>query len=398
MNFKFLIHKNFLTFALSFLALINWSCSKETGDSPYIKQQVKSTVLVYAVATNSLSGNLVSDKNEMLLAAVDLDVNQNNVLVFETKYGAVVNGDRTAEIRLLRLVKSGDSYVWNVEKEFTDDIDPLNPSRVSEVIDYVANNYKAENYGLVFWSHSTGSQPYTYNNTKADNGLAYSFGQDLTAKNDEFIQINIDELAKAVPDRMFDFIWFDSCYMSNIESIYEFRNKCNTYVGYATEVLEYGLPYNIVLPYMVGENPDLISAADLFYQYYQNSIATIAVVDMNKIENFAQSCRTFMGKNVEVSPSSYMKYTRFSTGPFYELGDYAKDLAVKNGNEISEDQWNELIDNIVIYKAATPRDFSYNTIYPERFSGLSTHVYSTSDDSESEIYYKSLGWYKAVFE
>ena len=389
-KFQKYFNKSIYLFSVLGFSFLGWSCRDKGVNPP--DENKDSTILVYAVATNSLSSNLVSDKNEMVQAASEIDLNKNNILVFETKYDTQ---DRSkSKISLLKLVKNNEGFGWETVKDFSDGIDPLNPSRISEVINYVSDNLKATSNGLIFWSHSTGSQPYLYTRT-SDESLSYSFGQDLNASTAN-VQINVDQLADAVPDNFFDFIWFDSCYMSNIETIYEFRNKCSTFVGYPTEVLEYGLPYNIVLPYMVGTNPDLIYAAELFYRYYENRIATIAVVDMNKIYDFSEECHNILKGNYNVSTYGFMKYTRYTTGPFYELGDYVKAVASEADLELSDSQWNNILDQFILYKAATASDFSYSPIYADRYSGISAHVYSFDNDDESERYYKSLDWYKDV--
>ena len=364
---------------------------------------VNSTILVYAVATNSLSGNLVSDKNEMLLAAPYIDLDNNNVLIFETKYQYVEQTNSyIGAVNLLKLVKNEDKYEWKVEKEYSPEIASLNPERISEVINYVTENYKAENYGLIFWSHSTGAQPFVPQRTMSL-PMAFSFGQDKTTLEAEYEQINVDELADAVPDGVFDFIWFDSCYMSNIESIYQFRGKCNTYIGYPTEVLEYGLPYDIVLPKLVGSTPDIEGAADKFFKYYAESqyfslrIATIAAIDMKKINSLADFCKDYYKPGVEVDYAPFIKYTRYTTGPFYDLGDYTKQMAREQEMEIDPEDWSTVLDECVIYKAATPYDFAGRPIYPERYSGISTHVYSFGEESDSEKFYRGLAWYGDAF-
>lgn len=388
--FKNYINKILVSTILGGLCFALSSCSDD-NNSPE-NGVADTTVLVYAIATNSLSSNLVSDKNEMIKAAADIDLRKNNILVFETKYDP---SDRSKSIiSLLKLVKTNESFGWETVKEYSNDLEPLDPSRITEVINYVTKNFESKNKGLVFWSHSTGSQPYL--SSRSDDKLAYSFGQDQTASTAN-AQINVDVLADAVPDGMFDYIWFDSCYMGNIETLYEFRNKCNLYVGYPTEVLEYGLPYDMVLPYLVGPHPDIIYAAELFYKYYQNSKATIAVINMNNIEDFAKDCRNIFSGENNVNTSGFMKYTRSNTGPFYELGDYAKEVARVSDRSISDENWNSILEKIVLYKASTKRDFSESLIVPERYSGISAHVYSFGNDSNNEIYYKSLDWYKDVF-
>lgn len=400
-----------LLVATAFLVATGCFTSCTDGpDTPEDHTPRKSTVLVYAVATNSLSGNLVSDKNEMLTGASYIDLKQNNILVFETQYKYDVNNVRVRNVNLLKLVKKQingeDVYQWDNVKDYNDGVDPLDPERITEVINYVTENYPADKYGLVLWSHSTGSQPYLVSAPKVDSNLdqvslpeQYSFGQDVTIDNGEpHYQINVDSLADAIPDHLFEYIWFDSCYMSNIESIYQLRNKCNTYVGYATEVLDAGLPYQYVLPFMVGEKPDLTMAAQTFFNYYAGSIATIAVTDMLKLEALADYCKNIYNEGVQVSPFGMMKYTRFSTGPFYDFGDYTKAMGEVNDIEVTDEEWQNIINECVVYKAATSHDFAGNRIHSERYSGISTHIYSFGDaDSETEAFYKSLDWYKRVF-
>ena len=387
--------KIFGLLAACFLALNFVSCSNDPSDSPFVGDDKESTVLIYAVATNSLSSNLVSDKMEMLQAASNIDLSKNNVLIFETKYQTLSDGSRSSDINLIKLTKSNQGVGWEMVKDYNDGVDPLQPSRITEVINYVIDNFDAKSRGLIFWSHSTGSQPFVA--TRSSDTMAYSFGQDKTTTLPIYEQINVDDLADAIPSGIFDFIWFDSCYMSNIETAYEFRNKCNTYVGYATEVLANGLPYDLVLPFIVGENPDLTLAAETFFNYYSKNIATIAVLDMTKIEDFAAECSVYLNEGLSPSSISLMDYSRDGIGPFYDLGDYVKSMAELAEIELTDEEWDEILNRFVIYKAATTKNFSGITIDQSRYSGISTHLYKFNIDSLAESYYKSLDWFKEVF-
>lgn len=386
------------------------SCSQDSPKSPDpINEPKQSTVLIYAVATNSLTGNLVSDKNEILEAAVKIDLNKNNVLIFETQYKYLEDNTRVGDVNLLKLVKEENQFSWECVKDFNDGIASLDPIRISEIISYVSDYYPAENYGLVFWSHSTASQPYfetaskvlsSYSNepSKVDLPMQYAFGQDIpVGSGNPFYQINIDDLAEAIPDNFFDYIWFDSCYMSNIETIYQFRNKCKTFVGYPTEVLDSGLPYQYVLPYMVGSDYDLTKAADAFYQYYSYSFGTIAVIDMNKIESIADFCRNVYQEGTEIKTSSLVRYSRNSTGPFYDFGDYTRAMAVANSGEGITEEFEKVLNEAILYKATTDGTLLGLSINKNSFSGISTHVYKFGEDDQKEQFYKSLDWFQSVF-
>lgn len=415
----------FLSIGLSFFLM---ACEQEKlGNSPFVgpeepddteepainenPNEIKeSTVLIYAVATNSLGSNLIDDKNEMLLAAENIDLSKNNVLIFETRFEKYYDYSSEPIINLIKLIKKGDSYDWNLEKEYTTEKASLDPEQISEIISYVTNTYPAENNGLIFWSHSTASNPY-FPATKSEGGttdlpMQYSFGDDKIYSNGEdFCQINVDDLATAIPDGLFDFIWFDSCYMSNIETIYQFRNKSDFFIGAPTEVPAPGMPYHYTLPLLVGSEPDYAEAAKLFFNYYNEEYsgvpATIAVIDLNNLNILSDYCKEIYTGYKDAPSTSYMlKYTNNSTpsyGPFYDLGDFTKEVASEKGLEITAEEWQDLISQLVIYKAATATDYNRNRIDKEKYSGISTYIYRPEDNSLKEAYFESLDWFNEVF-
>lgn len=373
--------------------LILFSCNNDNeADSPYTRGKDKTTVLIYAVATNSLSGNLDPDKAEMLVGAESIDMNTNNILVYQTTYRDTP--------KLLEIVETPEGYTFETIKEYSKEISSLDPERISEVLNFVTENFQSDNYGLIFWSHSSGSEPFIPNPEPETARPDGSFGQDIDQETSISTRINIDQLASLIPNGVFDYIWFDSCYMGNIESIYEFRGKCHYYIGYPTEVLDMGMPYHLVLPEITGSAPDVVKGAKAFFNYYYDypsaylRVATVGVVDMNKLDLLADVCKKAYSYTGYISPYSLACYTRGSTGPFFDLGDYVKAMA---GNlEIDDfiEEWEDALNQCVIYKAATPTDFAGNQINQENYSGLSCHIYDSQENSLKENYYRSLSWFK----
>ena len=49
--------------------------------------------------------------------------------------------------------------------------------------------------------------------------------------------MEIDDLAKGLPDDLFDFILFDACYMASVECTYELRNKAEYILASPTETM-----------------------------------------------------------------------------------------------------------------------------------------------------------------
>ncbi len=396
---QILLAASALMFALSLT-----SCGEDTPSEPAKDESIKSTVLLYAVASNNLYSNLIDDKEEILTAASQMDLTGLRMLVYQvTPYD---------EPSLLELKKGADGTATFVTvKEYSKDMYSTDPRRIAEVIDYVKTEYVSALYGLVLWSHGTGLDPFT--STRSDDGdeeednlhrslpMLYSFGQDKNGSDED--RINIDELADAIPDNLFNFIWFDACYMSGIETIYELRDKCEYFVGYPTEVFTPGMPYDLTLPYFLAEKPNLAGGAEAFFKYYAEHssssyrVATVCVVDMDKLEPVADFCKTaYVGAYLS-SGVGLQKYTRGSIGPFYDFGQYTRLMSAQNDSYADIEAFEKALDDLVIYAAATDVDFNYNAINQENFSGISCHLFFDDGGSKLE-FYKTLDWYKRVYE
>lgn len=386
-------------------AVIFFSCKSSKDEPDDIPSKNKMTVLVYAENTN-LSA-LPSDKAEMLDAAKNMNLNGLSLLVYEV--------NNSGNPRLVELKKNAEGNLDFVTlKEYSRDVYSIAPERISEVIKDTRTLKEAEKYGLILWSHGFGWEPFFDNTSRSETiaegstedniimelPLIYSFGADSSAGDTK--KINIDDLADAIPDDMFEYIWFDACMMCGIETIYELRNKCKYFGGYPTEIYNPGMPYDRILPYLLSSDPDLVGCAKQIYNYYADSECTIAVVDMSKLESVADYCRqAYIG--AEVVPVSVLQYysgNQRVTYRFYDFGQYTRLMAESNPNAGNIEDFDKLMDELVIYKAATSYDFSYpkKPISQENYSGISCHRYDPEQNDKVVAYYKTLDWFKRVYE
>lgn len=376
--------------AMALLMCIVSSC-KSDNDEP-TPEKAKQSLLIYMVAANTLNESKDTDLEEILVGAKYVDFSKFNVLIFEHgKYESPV---------LWKLEKDNGVVSKTLVKAYLEDPSSASKARISSVIADMLEYAPAENYGLVLWSHALGWTPAAApQKLKLDNGSVAPtwFGDDYG------VHINIDELAEAIPDNLFSFIWMDCCYMSGIETIYELRNKCQTYIGYPTEILADGMPYNLTLPYIMREQPDLVGAATATFDYYSNQekesyrSCTIAVVDMTKIEDVAEAAKIVLKdvstKDFPVDTYNLQRYSRGSQGPYFDFIAYMG----KFGDEYSSPivDLRQVFNDMVIYKAATEKFLTINIDY-ESFSGVSVHALRL-DGSEEENYYKTLDWYQRVY-
>lgn len=164
------------------------------------------------------------------------------------------------------------------------------------------------------------------------------------------------------------------------------------------------MPYQLTLPYLLKENPDCVEAARQFFHYYESgqdtgwAVATVGVFRTQDIEPVADYCRlAYAGAE---KPSSYglQYYSRGSNGPFYDFGQYTRRIVSSNDNAPDLQEFIEAMEKFVIYKAATRLNFAGKEIDQENYSGLSCHLYDPEATDNKTSYYRSLDWFKRVYE
>ncbi len=399
--YSFILHLSILSILLSGLV----SCgSKDEPDSPAVDDpKGKMTVLLYAVVADL---DLESDKNEILAGAADIDLDENKLFVYQVY--------RHGYPQLLELTRDLEGKPqFQVVKVYDRELYSTDPKRISGVIEDAMVMAPAEDYGLIFWSHGTGWSPDFSNHgetelasNEASIPATYSFGYDTDVERDPFYtdKTDIDELAAAIPDNTFRYIWFDVCYMGGIETVYQLRNKCEYFIGMPTEDAGNGMPYQLTIPYLLKENPDCVAAAKEFFTYYETgqdsgwAVATVGVYHTPDIEPVADYCRIAYAD--AETPSSYglQVYSRGKNGPFYDFGQYTRRIAESNPNALPVEDFEEAMDKFVIYKAATQYNFAGKEIIQENYSGLSCHLYNRAATDNATAYYRTLDWAQRVYE
>lgn len=395
-----------LMMIVGLVALMLSGCRKEEPSIAAPEQMV----LIYAINHNNLSGDLVQNERQILSAMQNLNTDKYKVLVY--KYTS-----RNSNPALFEVTKNNGEAVFTQVKEYDKSILSVNPERINDVIEDAIALYPNLKKDIFFWGHGNGwVNPNKYSASKEatsvdkENKLVapQSFGGEYVDDNSTTTEyVDIDEMANAIPDNVFEAIWFDCCYMSSIEVAYQLRNKCNTYVAYPTEIMADGLPYSRVLPYVI-ESRDFKSAARELYLYYNDRSnplpVTVAVMRMDKIEGLAEvSRRIFALGDVRPSTTGMQNYSRFSNAPYWDFGQYMREYIVANtseGDALRTELKSELqsaIDDFVIYSAASDHDFNYyaKPILKENFSGLSAHNY-VGGNSERETFYRKLDWFSAT--
>lgn len=343
------------------------------------------TILVYAVASNNLVEDFNSDSAEMLDGMSGLDNDDYSLVVYRVL--------RNGKVDLLEAQDGVDGKKEFVSiKSYANDVLSTDPKRLQEVIADVTELRPAQAYCLVFWAHGSSWEPGN-NEHVADVPTLYAYGGDQSTGVTDWM--NIDEMASAIPDGRFDFIWFDNCFMSSIEVMYQLRDKADYIVAYPTEIYSPGMPYHATLPFLMQPEPDLVNAAKETFDSYDlfSYACTVAVVDMSKIEAVADATAKAYDNFSLIDTKGLQTYSRLSYGPYFDFGQLTKRLG-ENSATFSATEFDAAMADFVIYKACSAKNFSGNKIDKDNYSGISAHAYKVYPKNDD--YFRTLDWYARV--
>jgi len=270
---------------------------------------------------------------------------------------------------------------------------------MKKVISTAFNQYKAEKYGMVFWSHGEGWIP--------SPAKTRWFGQD----GNNYMDIaDLHAALQVAPD--LDFLFFDACFMEAVEVAYALRD-CGSYlISSPTEIPGPGAPYQTVVPAMFSAENAALKIASCYYDYYQSRYndgigmsnedwtggVSVGVAKMSELENLAVATskvlpRYITGKQ-NFDLSGVMCYDRRADKQYYyDLDRFIYQITAGNGDY---DSWREAFDKVMVYWKSTPRNYSaYAGMFTmnQDAKGLSTYIPRMSAPSLNTSY-QQTEWYK----
>ncbi len=370
------------------------SCDKNEDVSKHSRS--KRTVLVYAVASNNLASDLVSDKNEMIKAAADVEGLGKDVRLLLYS----VASQNATEATLAELSKDSIGQ-WKFQplKTYDRNTFSTDPKRMSEVFADLRDEAPSDKYGLILWSHGTGWIP-NFSEHQVPKGMAKSYGLDKYQGVSDYCDLH--ELSSAIPDRMFDYIWFDLCYMMGVEVAYQLRNKCDFIAGYPTEDWSMGMNYDTTLPMLMAPTPDLAGAGKAFYDYYndQNMAVTVTVMKTDGFERLAQAATDIYAKGIKpTSIVGLQNYSRLKTA-LYDFGQFTKKYLDSSDPESAAlvNEFDDALKEMTLYAGCSTKNFNgtQNAFDPAQYSGLSCY-FPGKAAADIDSYYFTLDWPKQVY-
>lgn len=361
------------------------------------------TVLVYMAADNNLSYSTSNfaqqDLDEMISAAGDIPSNCRLIVYL----------DNTNLPRILSIEQQkGRRPIAKVVHKYTEEHNSGDAETLYSFVEWATNNYPAESYALVMWSHGDAWMPAKAPAQRAvclDSGSGNSW-------------MEIADIADALRDcpRM-EFILFDACFMQCIEVAYELRHAANYIVASPAEIPAPGAPYNRIVKAMFMPSNSAHHIAEEYYQEYNEGEIVIpgygsetygvclSVVDCGQLEMLAEMTKEMLNKYAdtrdEVDLKGAQRYFLRNTSSrpyFYDMNGYMKRLLTD-----TEDYalWASVFDMAIPHRRATAHWFSDYTgkeeIDADNYGGISCYVPQLiSTRTKLNEAFRSTSWYHAA--
>ncbi len=368
------------------LALVACHSDSDPEPTPSPVTSVASrTVLVYIEAKNNL-GDYTDAANisQMLQAAQAGDLGDGRLIVFHSPKSS------TAATTIKEITPEGIDTLY---------VYPEAPSAITvETMRDAWSRTKAlapaKEYGMVLWSHATGwwqDGISDADDTQMGRAAHYSYGRENSKT------MNVTALASALEDQGLKFIYFDCCYMGNVETLYQMRHCADYFFASATEVPFDGMPYSASLKYLFADDLDLAQLAQTNMEYYAKkgmaNQVTSAVVKASELDRLAELTAQVYAAYGPYWPDGYQpqclglsSYKSF----FYDLGHF---IEAKCLDEDLKAQWQEALNRAVLH--TTSSSTVWGSYALNDFCGLSTYILTDDSDADNYKYY-TLGWYADV--
>lgn len=375
------------------LAFTVASCGGSSGDDPVPNPPtVSRTVIVYMAANNNLTSGsghgYFLNKQQMLSAAAEGGLNGGRLIVIEKRALG-------APVKMVEITPGGEKEL----RVYSDATSSVSADVIKKCVADARRIAPADEYALIMWSHGTGWISHLYPQSRA-------WGQDDDFRRTPEADIAIPDLAAALQGNRFRFVYFDCCYMGNVETLYELKKADVTdcVIASPTETPFDGMPYDLNIPEFFRNSPDLKKVVKNTVDRERYRIQTsfdaqcgisLSLYDLAALPALSDICARIerTPADVVIARGDFKEYgfTNTYKGLFYDLLDYYTTIASSSSDL---DELNSAFAKVVTYNDRT--DMMWNFYPLEGTSGLSANVYQL-DPSRSQMYgYDGLRWWVDV--
>lgn len=402
------------------LAMTFTSCSEEAFDTDSVNKQ---TILVFYPWTGSKSntgllGYLQNNIDSICDGIIDRKgLNNSRVLVFlSDKY----NHSMLYDLQYNATTKSVDRVPM---KEY-EGTSYASAEGIADIMNEVKTKASALNYALIVgvhgcgWTYASDWSRYPYyarpsvTRPRDNNFSGIQFGPDPNAPLTRFFgsvslaenAMDISTLAEGIRESglKMQYILFDACYMSNIETAYELKDVTNYMIASGSEIMAAGLPYRSMWSYLNSSTPNYSSIVSTSVNFYKNNssapFCNLAAIDCRQLEKLASVMKEINAQyqlSASVSLDSIQHLDGFRPHLFYDLETYVDSL---HPSGYLLDQFKNQLKLTI--KASDHTDEAYTCIYSSESFKIKNYCGITiSDPSQHSVAIKGrekTGWWKAT--
>lgn len=308
-----------------------------------------------------------------------------------------------------------------------EDLNVTQAETITEIFNYIAETAPAERYGITVGSHGMAWIPASGTGRSATGAKAGTQPATETAQEKwhwEYVSpdgqftrwfgdggsrsTNTTTFADAITASgiRFEYILFDDCFMSSIEVAYDLRKITRYLIASPCEVMAYGYPYDLVMPYLFadgGKGYDLDGICRSFYEFYEQyeapnyNCGAIAVTVCDQVDGMAEVMRQINNASPAYIPDPEKPLQQYeylySPTRFYDFEDYVRQLC-DNSALLTEFEKQLELTVPERYRLHTEYFYSGGKRPITTYSGISTSTPSTSGIVVNNI--QNTGWYKAT--
>lgn len=361
---------------IAFLGIFFISCEKDDNSNYVLPASTQHVILVYLGGDNNLSSETYQ-KIESIREGWQGGA-EKKLLIY--------TDPADANPSLIEIVRENGQNTKKIIRNY-DEENSASKEVLSRVIGEVTNLYPSPSYGLIVFSHASGWLP----------------GGTLTSPRsiimDKKQEMELSDFAQAIPDKTFDYIIFEACFMSGIEVAYELKDKTDYILASSAEIVSPGFTY--IYPKSINHLSGSLSGLRAFgedaFSWFDNKSgfmrsATFSIINTSQLNSLADWVKSNCNQDKSVDINTIQYFDRYSYRLFFDFEDYYSSLLEtdKQKSELSA-----LISNCIVWKNATPSFMKdYNGFDIKKHSGFTTYI-SQEKYPFFNNEYQQLKWFKA---
>jgi len=340
----FTFHISHFTLLLLFAASMLACSSDSDSPTPDPVIPAQRTIIAIFNGNNNLSSDLSNDIKEIADGSKGLSA-ATNIVVFANLYGQ--------KPYIAEMVNGKSTKVREWDKNA---ITTTHPDTLLSVMQWIMSKYPANEYGIVFGGHGTGSLTKGITDTGEHDTIpttlrpAYAYGWDYntTPTQKPRLWMNTGTLAAVIshlPERP-RFIFFDCCLMQDYDVACQFKKYTDYIIAPVSETPSAGAPYKDITPLLTISDTEKMcdTLLTVYRDYCPICISAIRTRDVDALQEKTNLALQEIKQNTTL-PYDYTKviyyFVENNKIPQYDLKSFLYEQN-QQGN-LSDDKYNAFV-------------------------------------------------------